>query len=311
MPSNPIVSQILVESGAYADLEKPVIFTSGELGISYVHTDKIVGDAGKWEEFGDDSERMIAHAVEMTHRNERFKAVIDVLAQTVEDLNKTVRVDAISGGQRRDWLFSGPVAEQLGLMHIALYKQDFGRHNLEISNIDASLYPQGERDLTLLTEKNVIHIADLLTIGSSCYRWEDGLEKGWFPLLRGQGANAQHLITVVTRLEGGEDALGMRHINVYPLVAIDDEFLRQYSKFPDRAIAYRQNPQARSEAYLQTHGALDFVEDFNPEGRRRPYAKRFFERYNNVLQSAGKLGELEIAVQQRYGKSIPEIIGGR
>ncbi len=65
MESNKRISELLVETGAYTDLDKPVILTSGELGIYYVNTEKLCQDSGKFKEHGDNSQAMIQHALEM------------------------------------------------------------------------------------------------------------------------------------------------------------------------------------------------------------------------------------------------------
>ena len=281
MQSNQIVSQALVASGAYKDLPQPIIFTSGELGITYINTDKLVGDNGVWEQFGNDAGGMIAHAISVTKENPKYDAVIDVLAEKVKLLDPNVQ--AISGGQRKDWLFSGPVAQKLGLMHISLYKQHASVEKIEISlpEMEGPVTIPYERDVNtvLLRRLNVIHIADLLTVGSSCYRIENGFAKGWFQMLRGQGAYAHTLITVVNRSEGGEKELAEQNIITLPIVTIDDDFIRRHSEYPEQVLEYRQNPRVWSERYLQRHGALAFIDDFNPEGKRVHYAKKFFERY--------------------------------
>ncbi len=53
MESHPRISELLVETGAYSDLSDPVILTSGQLGIYYINTEKLVQDDGEWKEFGE------------------------------------------------------------------------------------------------------------------------------------------------------------------------------------------------------------------------------------------------------------------
>ncbi|GAI83239.1 unnamed protein product, partial [marine sediment metagenome] len=58
------------------------------------------------------------------------------------------------------------------------------------------------------------------------------------------------------------------------------------------------------------HGALQFVSVFNPEGVKLKQARLFFNKYEGVLAQAGKLTELEVAVQKEFSRPIREIIGG-
>ena len=64
MMKEKIISNILVKSGAYKDLESPVILASGELGIYFVNTQFVLGDRDvdkRVDEFGDDSAALDGH----------------------------------------------------------------------------------------------------------------------------------------------------------------------------------------------------------------------------------------------------------
>ena len=122
MESHSTISKLLVKTGAFKDLDEPVILTSGELGIYYINTEKLCPDDGKWKEYGDNSQAMINHAIKIMRDNRDFREVIDILVEQAEVLLPRKDAKVISGGQRRDWLFSGPVANRLNLDHISLYK---------------------------------------------------------------------------------------------------------------------------------------------------------------------------------------------
>ena len=89
--------------------------------IYYVNAEKLCQDGGKFKEYGEDSGAMIQHAVKMMEEHPTFEEVIDILVEKV----KEVKGDTISGGQRRDWIFSGPVAAKLDMPHISLYKAKY------------------------------------------------------------------------------------------------------------------------------------------------------------------------------------------
>ena len=74
MTSHPRLSQLLVETKAFRDLEKPVILASGDLGIYYINTEKLVQDGGEFEKYGESSLAMIMHAIRMTEIHPTFLA---------------------------------------------------------------------------------------------------------------------------------------------------------------------------------------------------------------------------------------------
>ena len=304
MENHPEVSELLVETGAYRDLEVPVILASGAIGIYYVNTEKLLGDDGLWKQFGDDSKAMVEHATDMMYENQAFGSVIEILAEGVDWVfnNKGCggfRTDkVISGGQRRDWIFSGPVARRLGLEHISLYKDD----DMEILGVHG-----GRRDVfhsMPLEGLYAIHVADLLTEGSSAYRIEGDEEMGWIPDLRDRGGDVTNLFSIVTRLQGGEGTLERQGVTPHSFVAIDEDFVRTYSKNPERALDYMKDPEAWGKNYLRENGALAFLDTFDPEGGKADKARAFLDRYEGALVAAGRVSELSKAVEKEYGVGL-------
>lgn len=298
MSGNDVIAGHLVTTGAFRDLDEPVILTSGQLGIYFINTEKLLGDSGVWKDFANNSTGMIQHACDVESLNPIFKEVIDILTAEVEsavDLNR----GAISGGQRRDWIFSGPVARRLGLNHISLFKE--GRADIV-----------NERGIPLVTKTKylgsdvggIVHVSDLLTEGSSAFRIEGEQELGWVPMIKSRRGRVGNLISVVTRFQGGEERLAEQGVQAYGLVGIDEEFLGGHSTNPERALAYHFDPDQWSKGYLGEHGALAFVDNFNPNGEDLPRARRFIMRYGAHLIEAGKLGELVATVRDKYDFDI-------
>lgn len=316
MESHPRISELLVASKGFNSLKEPVIFTGGELGAYYVNTEKLCLDGGKFEEYGDDSKAMIEHAVRMMDEHPTFREVIDILSEKAETLLRRdyQGLTAISGGQRRDWIFSGPVAHQLQVPHISLYKQEGNTPDkVEV------VYPGGKvRDYSFGRFYNphfVVHAVDLITEGSSVYRTEggigseDGIEKGWVPMIRQKGGEVRDLIAVVTRNQGGEEMLASRRVKVHPFVAIDEAFLKEHSPNAERDIAYLRNPRKWSEDYLREHGALLFVDHFNPDPENSKFSRalKFLDRYQEFLARVGEFGGLLEAIKRTYGAPLAMI----
>ena len=158
----------------------------------------------------------------------------------------------------------------------------------------------------------VVHVVDLLTEGSSVYRVESSQEQGWVPMLRQRGATVEDLLAVVSRRQRGEENLLRHGVTAHPMVTIDAAFLREHSSNPDRAVTYQTDPRGWSEQYLREHGALAFLDDFDPQGRNIDRARRFFERYETILQESRRgWTQFQAEIVERYGAHVDEIVGGK
>ena len=150
------ISQLFVQAGGFRDLEVPEIITSGELVIYYCNTEKLLFDNGKWEDYGNNSLEMINHACNIERVFPEFREVIDAIVEIVKPLLNLSEKVAISGGQRRDWIFSGPVARRLKVPHISVYK------NGEIEIHEDTHLIKGD-----IEGFKTLHISDLVTKGKN------------------------------------------------------------------------------------------------------------------------------------------------
>lgn len=306
MKSNRFISNLLVETGAYRDLPQPVILVNGEiLGTYFVNTEKACQDEGKFKQYGNDSLGMVRHAIKMTKEHPSFNQAIEILTESMEELFDDVEQERriVSGGQRRDWIFSGPVADKLKVPHVSLYKQKSGEEDkIEVIK-DGSLDPSYD-----LEGKYTVHVVDLITKGSSIYRVENWQEKGWVSMLRRKGATINDLVAVVTRCQGGEKMLAdlPEPVNTHPFVAIDEDFVKEYSSNSERALEYMENPMEWTRNYLKEHGALALVDTFDPNGSKFNRAEKFIKKHGQLLYDAGRLDEFEEAVQEKFGMSVIE-----
>jgi orotidine-5'-phosphate decarboxylase len=292
MENNKIISKHLVSTDAYTDLPKIVILASGKPGIYYVNTEKLAQDGGEFNKYGNSSKLMIDHAVRMTKEHPTFEEVINILAEQASELLKGKDNPAISGGQRRDWLFSGPVARKLDLPHISLYK-DLSDKGLEV------LMPDGNVEFSSSAGFYAVHIADLLTEASSCCKQPEG----WVPQLRAAGNTITDLVAVVSRQQGGEANLKNMGVTAHCQVAIDEEFLKAHSKNPERALEYQADERKWSEKHLREHGALEILDHFDPKAKKMDRVRLFLGIYGSYLDSVGKKEELKNAVIEKYHKN--------
>jgi len=302
MGSHPTISKQLIETQGFKNVP-PVILVSGEVGFYYINAEKLVRDGGVFEEHKKDSQAMFEHAVEMTREHPEFNEVIDIITQKASELvDFSTPGRFVSGGQTRDWLFSCPVAYKLRVPHISIYKD---------GKVEAITPDRQKVEIAYYKTEGseALHIADLLTEASSCYRVEGNREKGWIPSLRQKGFRISNLLAVVDRKQGGVTRLKEQGVGAYCFVEIDEEFLREHSENPERDIAYNRNPRSVVEAYLRENGALALAGNFDPNGGKLDRAKKFMERYRDVLEEGGKFEELDYAVQDKYGKSLGELVG--
>ena len=304
----------LAESGSFSDKVPPVLGASGQLLVFYLNTEKLSWDGGEFKKYGNNSSAMALHAQNMAIQHSRFQEVIEVLLSRIKPIVykklQEHRSVAISGGQTRDWIFSCPVAMQLGLPHASLYKpSEENPDRIELLDRDGQIKDGG---VHAFQGTYIIHIVDLITEAASCY---DGQEGGWIPRLRKKGAEIDKLFAVVDRDQRGDEGLtGPERldnigVSVDSCVKIGPEFLRANSSQPEVALAYIKDPNAWAREYLRENGALAFISFFDPKGDVVK-AQRFMDRYRGTLQEAGKLPEFEQKLQDTYGKPLDQILGG-
>ena len=116
------------------------------------------------------------------------------------------------------------------------------------------------------------------------------------------------MLAVVTRLQGGEERLASAGVKVTPFVAIDEDFLRIYSKDPERALVYQTDPRRWSENYLMEHGVGALVKFFDPNGGKLDRAKKFLQRYETVLKESGQIAFLEVELANNYNLRLVDLM---
>ena len=232
--------------------------------------------------------------------------MIEILTEEVDKNSPGDYV--ISGGQRRDWLFSAPVAYKLKKQHVSLFKDGTA---MEIRNpLKKDSSPKKDFSGKHVAGRVSIHISDLLTTGSSAYDDRKAPPTGWIPQLREAGAGIYNIYAVVSRLQEGEENLKRHGVTACALLYIDGNFLAQHSQQPLIACHYYSDPHKWSEKYLREHGIDTFVGAFAPEKMAKDKrAASFLYVYEKVLNEprSGKgtlMNELRQSVQDRYGLNI-------
>ena len=191
-------------------------YTSGTLGPYYVSTHYLFGGPeaaqGLLDFIDSDSgtadfhEKLSARVGEQFEKDAAFRNVIESLVSNIQTREGADEIDWISGGERRDWFFSLPVAMTMGLPHLYIYK-------------DGSTFLADNGPLTAIDEftgRNTAHIADLVTEASSYAR-------AWIPAIRNRGGQMLISANVIDRAQGGMDVIDDAGVDGIALLRVDEK----------------------------------------------------------------------------------------
>lgn len=219
---NPIISWLFETDAVRVCPEgQPFWYTSGKLGPFYINTQFLYGSeaaansllktieeacAGEKLAFYDkvwaDISAQLASCL-------IYAQLIDLLTEAAAKLD----VDFVSGGERRDFFFSMPVARKLGLGHLSIFK-DLSCVYTDKDGVSMDAAQAG------LAGKKSVHIADLITVASSYIR-------AWIPAVESLGARIAYSLAVVDRDQGGSDILAKAGCPLTTLVTIKPELFEQ------------------------------------------------------------------------------------
>jgi len=309
MNNHPLIEREIIDTKGFHDVPL-TLMTSGEPTIYFVNTETILRDNGEFAQHGDNAGAMYKYSIGLMGKNPVFKDIIYILADEAHRLLGKRNNVAISGGQRRDWLFSAPVAKALELPHISLYKQEDGKEDRIEVHVNG-----GRQEYISIKDFHVVHVADLLTTAESYYGANPDKDKacrtGWLPMLRNAGATIDDTIAVVSRCQGGEEKLEKLGVHAHSFVRIDEPFLRANSKYPEKTIDAFKKDKQWAKSYLAEHGALELLAYFDPAGAKLARAKKFYNLYRDHLDAVDKLADLELAVLQKYGMPLENVLSGK
>jgi len=219
---NPIISWLFETDAVRVCPEgQPFWYTSGKLGPFYINTQFLYGSeaaansllktiekacAGEKLAFYDKVWADISAQLESCPI---FSQLIDLLTEEARKMD----VDFISGGERRDFFFSMPVAKKLGMGHLSIFK-DLSCVYTDENGV--SMEPEKAN----LAGKKSVHIADLITVASSYIR-------AWIPAVEALGAKIAYSLAVVDRDQGGSEILEKAGCPLTTLITIKPELFEQ------------------------------------------------------------------------------------
>lgn len=188
--------------------ETPFWYASGTFGPFYINTHYLFGGeeyAQKALEFIDNNKKdkydfpgiMTRYALDFYNTNDKYKQIIDSLINLIRDNVNIDEIDYISGGERRDWFFSYICSYLLHKPHLTIFKNLIVMKSV---NGNSDRLFDGER-------RRVLHVADLITEGSSYFKY-------WIPALKKINLDLTSTLAVVDRQQGGVSALVLAGIHV-------------------------------------------------------------------------------------------------
>ena len=219
---NPIISWLFETDAVRVCPEgQPFWYTSGKLGPFYINTQFLYGSEAaansllKTIEEACTGEKLAFYDKVWADISAQlascpiYAQLIDLLTEAAAKLD----VDFVSGGERRDFFFSMPVARKLGLGHLSIFK-DLSCVYTDKDGVSMDAAQAG------LAGKKSVHIADLITVASSYIR-------AWIPAVESLGARIAYSLAVVDRDQGGSDILAKAGCPLTTLVTIKPELFEQ------------------------------------------------------------------------------------
>lgn len=261
---------------------KPFWYTSGKIGPYFINTHFIYGseqDAVGLLSFIDEAlydkmtlpKKVFEKVLSQYNNNKIYQDVINTVKAYIEENVDVSQIDYISGGERRDWFFSNIVAYLLRKPHVTIYK--------DLSLIESNYNFSENKAVESLENKKCLHIADLITTASS-------YTKRWAPAIENAKGKINYSISVVDRVQGGEEILAGIGIKSISLVKLDGSLFTQAKELNiindeqyDLLNAYKQNPDETMRNFLIAHP--EFLEEaLNSDAKTAGRAKDCIE--NNL-----------------------------
>jgi len=217
-----IIEESLFKTGAIrcSNENAPFWYTSGTIGPFFINTHFLYGGENESNILLDFIDKNLSNKPDFTALltkkvmdfytdNELFNGAINLFYDEIKSDLFFQDSYYISGGERRDWIFSIPIAHLSGKPHIFIFK------DLSIYSINGQIEK--------INGKKVAHIADLITQASS-------YERAWIPALKKINGEIIFSGSIVDRMQGGAEFLEKSGIKSHSSVFINDIFFNNAKK---------------------------------------------------------------------------------
>ena len=202
----------------FCEENKPFWYTSGKIGPYFINTHFVYGSESEASEllaFIDDClsdhltlpEKVFKKVLAQYENNEIYHNVIEAMKNYILENIDISQIDYISGGERRDWFFSNMIAYLLKKPHISIFK--------DLSTVVSDFKFENTSSINDINNKNVLHIADLITVASSYIR-------AWIPAIKNINGKICWSCVVVDRMQGGKAKIEAEGVKSFSLVNVDN-----------------------------------------------------------------------------------------
>ncbi len=188
-----------------------------------------------------------------------YQNLIETMADTAFSSLPPDAYSLVSGGERRDWLFSIPFAKQTGKRHVFLFK-------------DRTFFCGSP----LMANEKALHIADLINNAAS-------YTEKWLPALDSAGISTDSTLVVTVRGLSGKEILEKRHIRVLALNTIDLDFFKKWMDIGlidkstyDELDTHFRSPKDWAEKYVM--GREDLLDSIKNDVKSIERARSFFTK---------------------------------
>jgi orotate phosphoribosyltransferase len=247
-------------------------YVAGVPGPFYLNTELMIGQAVA-EKLLERITAILAETPDVAARAKQVEAVVMGAYRQTPDFQTVVQAliakakqefpngtyDIVSGGERRDWLFSLPFAIETGVPHLFLFK-------------DGSVYGEPQPK----AGSRALHISDLINNAASYI-------DVWLPALERAGIACAGTLTVNTRGSAGIDRLQKVNCKVVALNRVDLDFFKQLQQNQlidaatlDEIAIYFSSSQQWAERYLTQDEKLYAISTLDKKSRER--MQSFFDK---------------------------------
>ena len=258
--------QLLFDTNAFkvAPENEPFWYASGKLGPYFINVDYFYGSKEDAQTISNEIDQILSEykkeeapfylcekIMEQYDNNEMYKKIIDKLVEYIENNFETNLIDYISGGEKRDWLFSIPVANLLGKPHITIYEDK--------TTVASTSDFEESTIIEYLLGKRIFHISDILIAGAN-------FEQTWVPAINNLGAKINWALFPVDMNQKGEEKLNEIGVKAYSLLKISEELFNVAIRYnvislPQYELLcnYIKDPDGTMRKFISSHPT--FVDD--------------------------------------------------
>lgn len=277
-----------------ADPGQAFWYTSGTFGPFYINTHYLYGSAGEAEQLLKDIEneldfmpsfydRILTKIRDQLGKSAVYRKVINSAVKKLEDEFDLSQIDIISGGERRDFFFSIPLADILKKPHLSVRKDGSAYLHSDKSTSDwggtvLEKFNHFCISQANLKDKTILHIADIITLASS---WTNR----WLPAVEKCCGSIEFGFAILDRCQGGLKILAEAGVKTCVLEQTDQGF---FAAAVDKGILNK----------TQAEQAVVFIHD--PAFYEREFFKINKKFIENEISQGGENGRRALLYRQRY-----------